>query len=110
MIEKIIADYLDSNLSVPVSLEVPERKTSYVVVEKTGSSERNQIFTATLAVQSYAPTLYEAALLNEAVKKVMRSAAKLTKVSACKLNTDYNFTDTDTKQYRYQAVYNLTHY
>ena len=26
------------------------------------------------------------------------------------LNTDYNFTDTTTKQYRYQAVFDIVHY
>ena len=26
------------------------------------------------------------------------------------LNADYNFTDVDTKTYRYQAVFNITYY
>ena len=26
------------------------------------------------------------------------------------LQSDYNFTDTETKEYRYQAVFNVTHY
>lgn len=26
------------------------------------------------------------------------------------LNSDYNFTDTETKEYRYQAIFNITHY
>ena len=28
-------------------------------------------------------------------------------ISASKLNSDYNFTDAATKQYRYQAIYDL---
>lgn len=110
MIEKIVADYLNNNLEVPASMEVPERKPRYVVVEKTGGSEQNHIFTATLAIQSYAPRLSEAAALNEEVKKVMRGIEELDEVSSCSLNTDYNFTDTATKKYRYQAIYNLVHY
>lgn len=110
MIEKIVADYLNQKLKVPVSMEVPEKRNSYVVVEKTGGSESNQICTATLAIQSIAPRLSEAAALNEEVKKVMREIEELDEVSGCSLNSDYNFTDTETKKYRYQAVYNLVHY
>ena len=40
MIEKLIADYLNSNLETSVYLETPETPpASYVLIEKTGSSE-----------------------------------------------------------------------
>ena len=110
MIEKIIMDYLDKELDEPVSMEVPEKKRCYVVVEKTGSSKRNKIFGATIAVQSIGKTLYEAAELNEKVKAAMEGIEILDEISSCRLNTDYNFTDTTTKRYRYQAVFDLVHY
>lgn len=110
MIEKIVADYLNKKLKVPVSMEVPEKTSSYVVVEKTGGSVSNHIFTATLAIQSIAPRLSGAAALNEEVKEAMRMIEELPEVSGCFLNSDYNFTDPETKRYRYQAVYNLVHY
>ena len=111
MIEKIILDYLDQELTTPVFMERPEDPPEkYVLIEKTGSGKRNQICDATLAVQSYAPSLYEAASLNEEVKTKMESAVSLNKICRVSLNSDYNFTDTAMKQYRYQAVFDITHY
>ena len=111
MIEKIILDYLSESLDVPVNLEQPDEKsTRYVLVEKTGSNRRNYISSATIAIQSYAESLYEAASLNEEVKQVMDSITELPEIAGCDLNSDYNFTDTTRKKYRYQAVYDITHY
>lgn len=112
MIEKTIFDYLTATLSpVPVYMEQPKSKPgTYVVIEKTGSGRENHISTATLALQSYAPTMFGAAYLNESVKNAMDNAITLPDVAASNLNSDYNYTDTTTKQYRYQAVYDLTHY
>lgn len=64
----------------------------------------------TYAFQSYAPTLYEAALLNAELKEVLKDLIKLDEISRIKLNSDYNYTDTTTKEYRYQAVFDITHY
>lgn len=111
MIEKVILDYLDHELTAPVYMERPvDPPTKYVLIEKTGSGRRNQIYDATLAIQSYAPSLYEAAVLNETVKAEMFDAVTLDNVSRVSLDSDYNFTDAATKQYRYQAVFNITHY
>ena len=110
MIETTVLDYLSSVLSEPCSLEVPERPpVRFVVLEKTGSSRKNFINTATFAVQSYAPSLFEAAELNERVKAAMDDLILLPDIFSAKLDSDYNFTDTATKQYRYQAVYNITY-
>lgn len=111
MIEIIIKNYLAEKLSVPVELEVPANSPkSFVLLEKTGSSREAHIDRAMLAIQPYAPSMYEAARLNERVKAAMDSAAELDAVSASRLNSDYNFTDTTTKRYRYQAVYDLVYY
>ena len=48
--------------------------------------------------------------LIEAVKVAMDGFAGEPQVARVKLQTDYNFTNTATKQYRWQAVYNITHY
>ena len=114
MIEKTILDYLTSNLDVPVYMERPEEvPDSWVLIEKTGSgfSRRGCLFTAMIAVQSYAPSMYEAAVLNEQVRDLMLAiAGSEGDVTRCELNSDYNFTDTTTKEYRYQAVFDMTHY
>lgn len=110
MIETTILDYLSSVLPEPCSLEVPERPPArFVVLEKTGSSRENHINTASFAVQSYAPSLFEAAELNERVKAAMDDLIQLPDIFSSKLDSDYNFTDTATKKYRYQAVYNITY-
>ena len=110
MIEKTILDYLSEGLAVPVYLELPpEPPARCVVLEKTGSGKSNFIYSATVAIQSYAESLFLAASLNEEVKALMDNAAVLTDVTSARLNSDYNFTDTATKRYRYQAVYDITH-
>ena len=120
MIEKIVLDYLStaltetvgsSTVAIPVSLEVPAQPTPqrYVVIEKTGSSTINRIPTANVAVQSCATTLYDAAALNEKVKAAMDAIVSLSAIGACRLDTDYNFTDPSSKTYCYQAVFRITY-
>lgn len=111
MIEKTILDYLGEHLSVPVYMEEPINKpSSYVLIERTGSSESDLIESTTLALQSYGASLYDAAALNMAVKARIKQAVELPSVSAVYINSDYNFTDTETKRYRYQCVAVVTHF
>ena len=97
---------------IPCYMERPEKEPAgmYIVIEKTGSSETNRITDATIAIQSYGKSLYEAAVLNEKVKEVMRDIVQLPEVSSCELNSDYNYTYTAMKAYRYQAVFVITYY
>lgn len=112
MIEKIIKDYLQTNIpDIPILLERPANSpTTFVLLEKTGSGRENYINYATMAIQCYAPSLYEAAQLNETVKSYMFDIIELNAISKSQLNSDYNFTDPTTKEYRYQAVFDLTYY
>ncbi len=113
MIEVTVRNYLNNALDVPVYMEVPKDVTlpgEFVVVEKTGSGRTNHLNAATFAIQSYSTSMYKAALLNEKVKEAMDSLMTLDEVSRSALNSDYNFTDTQKKQYRYQAVYDINHY
>lgn len=110
IIEKIVKDYLKEKLDVPVFMEKPEKTLEeYVLIEKIGSSKEDFIHSATIAIQSYAKSLYKAAVLNEEVKEVMDNIIILDSISSAKLNSDYNFTDTTKKKYRYQAVYDLVY-
>lgn len=111
MIELIVLNHLNSKLSEPVSLEKPSAQTgSYVVFEKTSSSKGNHLPSATIAFQSYAETLYQAVVLNEEVKEAVESLIELDEIRGLTLNSDYNFTDISTKEYRYQAVYDIRYY
>ena len=86
------------------------RRTSSCCWKRPAKAGENHICTAILAVQSCAPSLFEAAELNEQVKAAMFDAARLPGIAAVRLNSDYNFTDTAMKGYRYQAVFDVTHY
>ena len=108
MIELTVLNYLSEKLTVPVYMETPEEiPESYVLIAKNGGGMENQIWSAMFAVQSIAPTLYDAAVLNETVIAAMLAMPDETEVSKCGLNSDYNFTDPDSKQYRYQAVFDI---
>ena len=111
MIEIIIKNYLDSKLEEQVFLEKPSPDFGiYVVFEKISSSKSNHLPSATFAFQSYANSLYKAAELNERVKQAVENMIELDKIRSIKLNSDYNFTDKTTKEYRYQAVFDIKYY
>lgn len=113
MIEKIVIDYLTQALTVPVYSEVPEKPpASFMLVEKVGSSGSRYLPQAAMAVQSYAKTHAQTAALNCAVKRAMLSDdfLRLTDIVNCTCTSDYNFTDTQTKRYRYQALFLIRYY
>lgn len=115
MIELILLDYLVSKMEVPIYLEEPKRADdgnpkNCIVFEKTGSGEKDKLKAATFAFKSYGETMYKAAALNEELKTALESANELDSISKIKLNSDYNFTDTETKRYRYQAVFDIKYY
>lgn len=113
MIETVILDYLNSSdLGATVYMEVPkEPPTAFFILQKTGSTLENHIYRSTFAVQSYAASLYEAAEANENVKDLMLyGLIDEAEIVSVRLNSDYDFSDTQTKRYRYQAVFDIVHY
>lgn len=107
-IEQIAIGYLATQFNIPVVAEVPENEPAeYIVVEKTGGGIVNRIRNATLAIKSVSTSLLDAAELNDAVVAAMQEIVTLDTVMKCELNSDYNYTDTRTKRYRYQAVFDL---
>ena len=111
MIELVIKKFLDSHLTVPAFLEKPSNSPArYVLFEKTGGGKREHICSSTFAFQSYAKTMYEAAEINEEIKQVVEEMIILDSIAKVSLNSDYNFTHTTSKEYRYQAVFDIVHY
>ena len=111
IIEKTIRDYLAAQLDCPVYADFPETLPErWVLVEKTGSGMENYIRRAMIALQSYGKSLYEAAELNEQVKRAMDEMTRLDCICASSLNSDYPFNDTANHRHRYQAVYDIVHY
>lgn len=109
MIEKTVLDYLCERLDIPVYTETPENPPAeYIVLVKTGGGIEDYICSATFAIKSISSiSLLRAAEINEQVKSAMDDIITLDTIYRSKLNGDYNYTDTQTKQYRYQAVYDL---
>lgn len=108
MIETIVMEHLAAALDVPVWAEMPEHPPArFVLVEKTSDREENFIRYPMVVVQSYAESLFQAAVLNELVEDAMASLPTHPNVSRCKLNSSYNYTDTERKQHRYQAVFDI---
>lgn len=112
MIEKTVLDFMNEALDVPVLMEIPDDpKGPFVVIERVGGSRTNLIYDTSLAFQSYSLTsLYEAAVLDEQVRAAADRLPELTQISGVSLASNYNFTDTRTKRYRYQCVYEIYHY
>lgn len=111
MIEELLIAELNTRLRFPIYTSVPgEMPERFYVLQKTGSRFEDQIKQSTIAIQSYGKNLYEAMTMNEDLKSVMLSLNELDKISAVDLNGDYNYTDTQTKRNRYQAVFVITHY
>lgn len=111
MIEATIRDYLTPLVNVPVYIDVPaEPPASYVSIERTGGGETEHIRNAMIAIQCYGETRAKAAALHEDVLVSMKALNTLVGVSKCGLNAEYDFTDTSTKRYRYQSVYNIIYY
>lgn len=111
MIEKTVIDYLNANASVTAYAEMPKNPpASFLIVEKTGSGKSNHINSATIAIQSYASSMFKAAQLNTEIIGIMEWIIELDNVSKVSLTSDYNYTDTETKQYRYQAIFEIKYY
>ena len=118
MIEKLLISYLinktqaGSNVYAERPNDTPEL---YILIQKTGSSVEDMIESSTIAIQSVSDSMQGGSLLdamdlNEDIKEVMADFEAESDIVKVRLNSDYNFTDDSTKEYRYQAVYDITHY
>lgn len=113
MVETIYIDYLSEVFpEIPVYAERPSKPIPnvFIMIDNTGTSEEHHILHSTVAFQSYAQTLHDAAALNDRVIEAVKNSTTLDVVASARLNSAYNFTDTATKFYRYQAVFDITHY
>lgn len=113
MIEKTVIQYLrkkfpEEIVKGEVPIGMPDR---FITVEKTGGQQRGVgLFQSTLAIQSWETSREKAAELSEEVCSAMRNMPdEVSQVTRCR-GADYDFTDTTTKRYRYQAVFTITHY
>ena len=111
MIEIMVKTKLKEALNVLVFLEQPTNKPDkYLLIERKGMGEENHLGGSVFMFQSYAKSMYEAAVLNEEVKQAVKDLIIEDYIVSISLNTDYIFTDVTSKKYRYQAVFDIKHY
>lgn len=113
MIEIYVMEWIRGKLpGIQVGVIDQDAKTpARIVIERTGGGTiQNHVRTATIAVQSYGPSRYEAALLHERVLESMPGIVENGNISACTLNAEYDFPDYTTKENRYQAVFNIVYF
>lgn len=111
MIEIDVLNYLKSKTSVPVYTETQTKMPSkYIIIEKTGSSREDYIDKPIITIKSVSTSMYEAAKLNEEVKEMIFDSIGYGGIGGVRLNSDYNYTDTTTKTYRYCALFMFTYH
>lgn len=110
-IEARVRDYLSDKSDVPVFTEIERSMPAeYWLIQKTGGNSSEQLSRATLAIRSISQSMSAAADLNEQLKALMKDIPTHENISKCTLNSDYNYTNTNKIEYRYQAVFDLTYY
>lgn len=109
LIEPIVLSYLQAKIpDVNISMEIPpDHPDEFIVMTRTGSGKDNHIDAVTLEFHSYAPSKYEAAVLDERVKTAMDSIIELDAISASRFGGGNDAPNTATKCYRYRSYYNL---
>ena len=111
LIEKVVSDYLNNTLDNPTYTQEPHNgETDYYLIEKVGSSVSNKIDGSMIVIESHASSRYEAAQMNLEVIEAMDNIITLDDITRCEKNSDYDYTDTSRKDYRYRALFELTHY
>lgn len=118
-IEEIIISYLTglniAGIGGNVYAEAPEDEEVYVLVQRAGGSQANyirehRIYTEVCVRRddSKGQTKLKALNLHEAVVNAMLCLPDHTNVYGCHMNSDYEATNFATKQYRYQALWQIT--
>ena len=112
MIELMLKNFIDNNLNYPAYMEIPNSPPdNFFVIEKVGGSRDEFIDSATVAIQTYAPSMYQTAKLSETmIDAVLNDFKSQPDVASVELNSSYNFPDTSTKRYRYQALFEIYYY
>lgn len=110
-IEATTIAYL-ADLEIPVYAERPANPPgTYLLVEKTGAELVNFISQDTIVISAVAPSKFETSeLCDELINAMMQITEEESDITACSLESAYDDTDTALKDYRYTAVFNISHY
>lgn len=107
MIEKDIIDRLQPLLDCKLVTEKHNKMPSrYILFERTNAGQNNKINEYTIAFQFYDTSLLKACQLAEEITEKILNLVQFPEFSGIHINSGpYNFTDTETKEYRYQTVF-----
>lgn len=109
MIEKTVIDYLKKQ-GWNVYAEKPDVVSGeYALVAKVGGSQTNHIRRATIDIQVYSDSTYNASLLNEQMIEVMNEFDD-TSISECNLIAEMIHNDLDNGVYSYQTTWEIYYY
>lgn len=112
MIELDIKKFIEDEFEYPAFMERPQTAIdTFFVIEKISGSRDEQIDFARIAIQPYAPSMYQAASLCEQLNdEMLNNFVALPNITKVELNSSYNYTDTTTKKYRYQSIFEIYYY
>lgn len=114
MIEKTIIQYLTTaqipGIGSHVYAETPAENIpdNYVLIKRTGGSMADYIRTYNVYTETVGKDQLTTLRNHEAVIAAMLAIRDHTEIMACRLNSDYNATTTRTKDYRFQALWQIT--
>ena len=110
-IEAKLIEYLNDELDVPVSTDVPKKRPeSFVTIERTGGALTDVVIDhADVAIQAWAPSRLEAAELMDRVDSAVLSMDFLNFIEVSR-DSLYNFPDYEYSMARYQGLYEIVFY
>ena len=108
-ITQFMVQYLSGALDVSVFGEIPAQPpTSFAVVEKLGGGLKNHIAESTLRLGCFADTLAHAEDLSLTVQAAVEGMVALPEICSTEYGGSSNATAS--KKYRYDVIWNITHY
>lgn len=113
-IEALIIQYLTgknlTGIAGNVYAETPVNPPDdYVLIQRTGGASENQIRSYNIYTETVSrKDKLTAATLHEEVVEAMLQMPDTADVYRCRLNSDYDATRADRKEYRYQALWEIT--
>ena len=108
LIEEVVINHLKNELNIPVLTEIPPNPPEkYVTIQRIESGKRNKIKAVTILIQAYEESKYKAALLSAEVEEAMEDIVENDLVFSCELGGGSDNTDTVSKRYRYETIWNI---
>lgn len=112
MIEVTVKNAIETYTGIATYMEIPKNHPdTFAIIERVGGSQDEHISYAMISVQIYAPSMGYAAQACDTISQAMLyEAINEPDISSVALNAKYNATDTETKKYRYQAIFDIAFY